>query len=40
MPLDLNLFRAEKNGDPDRIRASEQARFSKEPLVDQVIAFD
>lgn len=40
MPLDINQFRAEKGGNPDLIRESEQRRFSTENLVDQIIELD
>jgi seryl-tRNA synthetase len=39
-PLDINMFRAEKGGNPDALRASEQARYSTQNLVDQIIEAD
>eukprot|EP00475_Leptophrys_vorax_P023006 TRINITY_DN31340_c2_g1_i1.p1 TRINITY_DN31340_c2_g1~~TRINITY_DN31340_c2_g1_i1.p1 ORF type:complete len:494 (-),score=54.49 TRINITY_DN31340_c2_g1_i1:20-1501(-) len=38
--LDINLFRAEKGGNPDAIRESQRRRFGKVELVDEVIALD
>ena len=38
--LDINLFRADKGGDPEVIRASQRARYAPVELVDEVIALD
>jgi len=38
--LDLNDFRAEKGGDPEKIRESQRRRFAKVELVDEVITHD
>ncbi|KAJ9507219.1 hypothetical protein QJQ45_004780 [Haematococcus lacustris] len=40
MVLDINLFRADKGGDLDLIRASQRKRFADEKLVDRVAALD
>ncbi|GJP55318.1 hypothetical protein CLOM_g14293 [Closterium sp. NIES-68] len=38
--LDINLFRAEKGGNPEIIRESQRRRYAKVELVDEVIALD
>ena len=38
--LDINLFRAEKGGDPERIRESQRKRYKDESHVDEVIRLD
>jgi hypothetical protein len=38
--LDINLFRADKGGNPDLIRESQRSRFASVELVDEVIALD
>lgn len=38
--LDVNLFRTEKGGDPERIRESQRRRFANVGLVDEVIRLD
>lgn len=40
MVLDLDLFRAEKGGDPDRIRENQKKRFKDPGLVDKVVEAD
>ena len=40
MGIDLNLFRKDKGGDPDKIRESEKRRFRDPVSVDQVIELD
>jgi seryl-tRNA synthetase len=40
MVLDINLFRAEKDGNPDLIKKSQRDRYKNVELVDQVIDFD
>lgn len=40
MVLDINLFRKEKGGNPDKIKESERNRFHDERNVDKVIEFD
>ena len=38
--LDINLFRAEKGGNPDIIRESQRRRFAPVEKVDEVISVD
>lgn len=38
--LDVHLFRADRGGDPERIRESQRRRFAPVVLVDEVIALD
>ncbi|KAL6531536.1 hypothetical protein OROMI_027899 [Orobanche minor] len=38
--LDINLFREEKGGNPDKIRESQRRRFANLDLVDEVIELD
>lgn len=40
MVLDLDLFRSDKGGDPERVRANVRKRFDKEQSVDKVIELD
>jgi len=40
MVLDIELFRADKGGDPDKIRESQRKRFKDVTLVDQVVEAD
>lgn len=40
MVLDLDLFRPDKGGDPDRIRANARKRFDNEATVEKVIDLD
>jgi seryl-tRNA synthetase len=41
MPIDINLLRKEKGGDPDKVRDSEKKRFAEgEDLVSAVIELD
>jgi seryl-tRNA synthetase len=40
MPIDINLLRKEKGGDPDAVKLSQKNRFADETLVDQVIEID
>ncbi|CAG9483422.1 unnamed protein product [Plasmodium vivax] len=40
MVLDINLFRKEKGGNPEKIKESEKKRFHDETNVDKVIEFD
>ncbi|CAM9418415.1 unnamed protein product [Choristocarpus tenellus] len=40
MPLDINLFRTDRGGDPEVIRESQRRRFASVELVDEVIAKD
>lgn len=38
--LDINEFRVEKGGNPDKIRESQRRRCAKVELVDEVIDLD
>ena len=40
MVLDIELFRADKGGDPDKIRESQRKRFKDVTLVDRVVEAD
>ncbi len=40
MVLDLDLFRTEKGGDPEAIKANQRKRFKDEGVVDKVIDLD
>ena len=40
MPIDINLLRTDKGGDPEAVRKSQRERFKDETLVDQVIELD
>lgn len=40
MVLDLELFRADKGGDPDKIRENQRKRFKDTTLVDKVVEHD
>ena len=41
MPIDINLLRKDKGGDPDKVRKSEKDRFTDTPgLVDEIIDLD
>jgi seryl-tRNA synthetase len=40
MPLDINLFRADRGGDPERIRESQRRRFASVEIVDEIIQHD
>ena len=40
MVLDIDLFREEKGGEPELIRASQRARYTDVGLVDKVIEAD
>lgn len=40
MVLNIDLFRAEKGGNPDLIRASQKGRYADVNLVDKVIEAD
>lgn len=40
MVLDLDLFRAEKGGDPEKIRKNQRDRFKDEGLVNIVLSND
>merc|ERR1712007_100919 len=40
MVLDLDLFRTDKGGDPEAIKANQRKRFKDEGVVDKVIDLD
>ena len=40
MVLDLELFRSDKGGDPEKIRANQNKRFKDVTLVDKVVDAD
>ena len=40
MPVDLNLLRKDKGGDPDMVKASEKKRCRTGEKVDEVLAID
>jgi len=40
MVLDIELFRPEKGGDPNKIRALQEKRFKSVKLVDEVVDND
>jgi len=40
MPIDINLLRKEKGGDPEVVKKSQRERFADETIVDQVIELD
>lgn len=40
MPLDINLFRVERGGNPDLIRESQRRRYADPSAVDTVISLD
>jgi seryl-tRNA synthetase len=40
MPVDINLFRKDKGGDPDIVRKSEAVRCRDGKIVDEIIELD
>jgi len=40
MPIDINLLRVDRGGDPEMVKKSERERFGDEKLVDQCIELD
>lgn len=40
MPIDINLMRVDKGGDPELVKASQRKRNADESVVDRVIAMD
>ena len=40
MPLDVQLFRKDKGGDPDKVRESQRRRFKDPSVVDKIIEWD
>ena len=40
MTLDIDLFRPEKGGDPEKIRENQRKRFKDPSVVDRVVEAD
>ena len=40
MPIDINLLRTYKGGDPEKVRESQRRRFAPVEIVDEIIALD
>lgn len=40
MVLDIECFRADKGGDPDKVRENQRKRFKDPALVDKVVEAD
>ncbi len=40
MTLDIDSFRPEKGGNPDKVRANQTRRFADPAMVDKVVAAD
>ena len=40
MPIDINLLRKEKGGNPEQVKKSQQDRFADSEIVDQIIDLD
>ena len=40
MPIDINLLRVSRGGNPDLVRQSQKNRFASVELVDEVIELD
>lgn len=40
MVLDLDLYRADKGGDPEKIRENQSKRYKDTTLVDQIVEAD
>lgn len=40
MVLDLDLFRTDKGGDPEKIRENQSKRYKDTKLVDEIVAAD
>ena len=40
MPIDINILRVERGGDPEKVRESQRRRFANVELVDEVLALD
>lgn len=40
MPIDINQLRVDRGGDPDKVKASQKARFADETIVDQIMELD
>lgn len=40
MPLDINLFRNDRGGDPEKVRESQRRRYDSVEIVDEIISMD
>ena len=40
MPIDINLLRVSRGGNPDLVRQSQKNRFASVELVDEVVELD
>ena len=40
MPIDINMLRVERGGEPEKVRESQRRRFAPVELVDEIIAID
>jgi len=40
MPIDINQLRVDRGGDPEKVKASQKARFADESIVDQIMELD
>jgi len=40
MPIDINHLRPDRGGDPEKVKASQRARFADESIVDQIQELD
>lgn len=40
MVLDLDLYRADKGGDPEKIRENQSKRYKDTTMVDQIVELD
>jgi len=40
MPIDINLVKVEKGGDPELVRESQRKRFADVEIVDKIIHLD
>lgn len=40
MVLDINYFRKEKGGDPEKIKENQRKRFKDDKVVDKIIELD
>ena len=40
MPLDINLFRKDRGGDPEKVRESQRRRYDSVEIVDEIIKMD
>lgn len=38
--MDINLFRKDKGGDPEIVKASQRKRFADEKIVDEIVELD